>query len=1131
MNNDFNANDLTVDKGSVQRNDDGPLGILSQRLNRDTIIQQQKQGLIDVGQDLAKEQKLVENLTREFEKMKSAKDNAFSDTQIKQAVKALEDYNKITDKLKYAITDIMHSYEMGNISQDELNKKTTEYKKLLINAQAAHEDALDVIDIEHNKINDVTDAIKDQRNLRKVIHNEQMKAIDEESKAAAKAFKASGKDIAQAIKKTTTKAKNWVKGIKDTLNIEDLAKKAEMSSAQKLQTQLQQMYGFKRTGFLGLNSDFQKWKTSGKSGVDTAVYSSDDFKKAIETISELNLSAQKAADLMPTIVRGQKLLGMTADEQKQLSVLSNRTGRDMLTYTTNRIAQYMKNDEKLNIKQLNEMISLNASLATRASDFGIDSEEFSESLNNATKAMTDVFGQESGKDNVYRSAMESIMSNYEQAALDYGMSEGDLRKYLNNGGNLFDLNKNSSGAAGTLYKELMYNYDAVMDDWQKYSEKVGDQNLANLVKAQVDAQRKNQDLSSQTKANAATKSDTKALNDIEKKYGDNLSLTQKAYSWFSNWVDNNFDWVTTENFYKNVIASLSVIEAAVTVGQIADKGINIIKALLGKGGGAGSGLGSKLLGSAGTVEAGKSVGGTGILGGLSKLGAHGASLGTASGSATAGSSALVGGIGVLGIGVAGYDFYKGAKEGGIGNGLRYALGGTATKESSDSDKLKAGLGNGLKGAAIGAMIGGPVGAIAGAGIGLIAAGISQSFAKSDKVREKQLEEQRRIAKNTASSAASMEALRQSSYLTGNSYQSSVPRKAIMSDSELQLKGNKKSGSSGGGGGTSFDKDTKSTTKTTSSTKTNTTSKTNKTTPKTNTTTPKDSNGKPMLSYNNKGQTPTLKMNGTFGKIPRNAGGFSISDGDRGSGIQASSNKGSGYPWNVTSGYGWRDGVWHGGVDFGIPLGTKIGAAKAGTVIETGWDKGGGGWHTAIRTDNGLRYSYLHQVEDPASAVGLKVGMKVKKGDLIGYSGTSGMSTGPHLHFQVDKGYSSWNNGLWMFDTDTPFKYITDGLFSASGASYTGSGSDYDDSSSSSSSSKKESESSSNINEILSSTYKVNLSKAYGGTYGVGSGGMSEVVSGLSDIKQTLINLSNRQTQDEKIMNMISRQPRQDPRMS
>ena len=1097
MNNDFNGNDLTVDKGSVQRNDDGPLGILNQRLNRDAIIQQQKHGLVEVGQDLAKQQKLVENLTREFEKMKSAQEDAFSDTQIKQAVKALEDYNKITDKLKYAITDITHSYEMGNISQEELNKKTTEYKKLLLEAQAAHEDAVDIIDIEHNKINDITDALKDQRNLRKVIHNEQLKAIDKEGKEAEKTFKASGKDFAQAIKKTATNAKDWVRKIKDTLNIEDLAKNAEMSSAQKLQTQIQQMYGFSR-------AEFQQWKTSGKSGMNSTIYSSEDFKKAIELVPELNLSAQKAIEMMPTIVRGQKLLGMTAEEQKQLSVLSNRTGRDMLTYTTNRIAQYMKKDENLNIKQLNEMISMNASLATRAADFGVDSEEFSESLNNATKAMTDVFGQESGKDNVYRSAMESIMTNYEQAAIAYGMSEGELRKYLNNGGTLFDLNKNSGGstAAGQLYQNLLYNYDNVMNDWQKYSEVVGDQNLANLIKSQVDAQRKNQDLSAQTRANAATKSDTKALNDIEKKYGDNLSLTQKAYSWFSNWVDNNFDWVTTENFYKNVIALLSAIEASITVGQIAGKGIDIIKSLLGKGGGSGSGFGSKLLGS--------SAGGTGIMGMLSKVGASGGLSGAgATGGAGLGAATIA--AGALGIGMTGYDLYKGYKEGGIGQSLKRGLMGSADfKNKSGWDNVKALGGNTLKGAAIGTMIAPGIGTLIGGGIGL-ALGAIGGFLGNDtkKLQKEQLEEQKRIAKNTASSAASMEALRSGMSLTGNSYDSRVPRKATMSDSELKLKtppGNEDKGGSPKDKQPT-NKDPGGSVKDKTSPKINDKAKNAETKP---TTIPTPStNG--MLTYQDKNKGKP-KLGAAMGSSPSAAG--------------------SPYPWRVSAGYNhYPDGSYHNGMDFAIAEGTKIGAAKPGTVEKVQEDgrntyyndygmslsqriaAGSGVW---VRGDDGNRYYYWHM-----SKVAVKQGDKVPEGALLGYAGNTGYSTGSHLHFGVQLSGGSYTE---------PANFVTSGLFNASGEAYT-------PSKSTSGLKNEATNKSSDINDILTSSYKVKLNSHYVGT-GSGPGGtgfkdntLSDVVSGLSEIKQTLINLSDRQTQDERIMNMISRQPRQDPRMS
>lgn len=1086
MNNDFNPNDLNIDTGGVVKNRNNGLGILNARQERANILESTKSGLLDSGRDIERMVDSTKSLTSSLEQLKSVMG---SNSDLSKQYNALL---SILKTIKKTQEEINMTYEDGNTTAKEAVELNVKAKEEMIKLQGILDNITDSYNDQTKELYEqaeIEDRISRNRTRRELQQKKELKGLENYRKEYNKLEKDARKSQVEAWKNDVKKLRSFITDVGNALNIDKLAKNSEMSSAQKLQTQIQQMYGFSR-------KDFQQWKTSGKSGVDTAVYSSDDFKKAIEVIPDLNLSAQKAADLMPTLVRGQKLLGMTAEEQKQLAILSNRNGKDMLTYTTNRIAQYMKNDEKLNIKQLNEMISLNAALSTRAADYGIDSLEFNESLNNATKALTDVFGQESGKDNVYRSAMESIMTNFDSAALAYGMSEGQLREYLNGGGTLFDLNKNSSGAANYLYNQLMTNYEGTMNDWQKYSSIVGDQNVANLIKSQVDAQRSHGvDLSSQTKANAATARSADALDSMEKDYKDNMSITQKFFSKASNWIDDQFDWVTQENFYRDVVALLTVIEATLAAGQAVGNIIDLVKTF--KGGG-GSGLGGKLLGSASS--------GTGAIGLLSKVGAgatflpggSGVAAGT-TGSALAGAGILA--AGALGVGMMGYDAYKGYKEGGLGTAARYAFGGTATKESSNSDKLKAGLGNGLKGAAIGAAIGSVipgvgtlVGGLVGAGIGLIGAGISQSFAKSDKVREKQLEEQKRIAKNTASSAASMEALRQSQRLTGNSYESYVPRKATMTDSELELSKNTVYGP----GPDEIP----------------------------------DSSKSFHFSINDNGTIGRPIMQSShFSKLPRNAGGFSISDGDRGSKIQASTNKGSGYPWNVTSGYGWRDGVWHGGVDFGIPLGTKIGAAKAGTVIETGWDSGGGGWHTAIKTDDGLRYSYLHQIEDPATSIGLKTGKRVKKGDLIGYSGTSGMSTGPHLHFQVDKGYSSWNNGLWMFDTDTPFKYITDGLFSASGASYDGDGSEYDDSSSSKSSNSI----SKNINDILTSTYKVNLSKAYGGTFGGTSNGkgssLSDVVSGLSEIKQTLINLSDRQTQDEKIMNMISRQSRQDPRMS
>jgi murein DD-endopeptidase MepM/ murein hydrolase activator NlpD len=85
------------------------------------------------------------------------------------------------------------------------------------------------------------------------------------------------------------------------------------------------------------------------------------------------------------------------------------------------------------------------------------------------------------------------------------------------------------------------------------------------------------------------------------------------------------------------------------------------------------------------------------------------------------------------------------------------------------------------------------------------------------------------------------------------------------------------------------------------------------------------------------------------------------------------------------------------VDLGAPLGTPIYAAAAGTVITSkqgGWN-GGYGSMIVISHDNGTQTLYSHQSENV-----VYVGQKVKKGQLIGYVGSTGRSTGNHLHFEI-----------------------------------------------------------------------------------------------------------------------------------
>jgi murein DD-endopeptidase MepM/ murein hydrolase activator NlpD len=105
---------------------------------------------------------------------------------------------------------------------------------------------------------------------------------------------------------------------------------------------------------------------------------------------------------------------------------------------------------------------------------------------------------------------------------------------------------------------------------------------------------------------------------------------------------------------------------------------------------------------------------------------------------------------------------------------------------------------------------------------------------------------------------------------------------------------------------------------------------------------------------------------------------------------------------VTSGFGWRThpllhiSELHSGVDWGAPYGTPIFAAGNGDIEEIGL-KGGYGKYVRIRHANGYETAYGHMT---AFARGLDVGSHVRQGQIIGFVGSSGMSTGSHVHFEI-----------------------------------------------------------------------------------------------------------------------------------
>ena len=107
---------------------------------------------------------------------------------------------------------------------------------------------------------------------------------------------------------------------------------------------------------------------------------------------------------------------------------------------------------------------------------------------------------------------------------------------------------------------------------------------------------------------------------------------------------------------------------------------------------------------------------------------------------------------------------------------------------------------------------------------------------------------------------------------------------------------------------------------------------------------------------------------------------------------------AGFIWpvdgTVTSGYGWRWGRMHEGIDVAAPIGAPIWAAAAGSIIYAGW-LGGYGNLVVVDHGNGLATAYAH-----ASSIVVSVGQSVAQGETVSLVGSTGNSSGPHLHFEV-----------------------------------------------------------------------------------------------------------------------------------
>ena len=107
-------------------------------------------------------------------------------------------------------------------------------------------------------------------------------------------------------------------------------------------------------------------------------------------------------------------------------------------------------------------------------------------------------------------------------------------------------------------------------------------------------------------------------------------------------------------------------------------------------------------------------------------------------------------------------------------------------------------------------------------------------------------------------------------------------------------------------------------------------------------------------------------------------------------------------YHLTGRFGQSSGLWahtHTGLDFAAPEGTEIHSIGPGTVLSAAYD-GSFGNKTVVRLTDGTVLWYCHQ-----SAFGVRPGQRLQPGDLVGYVGSTGNVTGPHLHLEVHPGGS------------------------------------------------------------------------------------------------------------------------------
>lgn len=939
----------------------------------------------EMGKYLKESSEELSGLVNELNKLDPAFVKAFKNSKLFK--KATDDLNV----LKNAQKDYNQMIEDQNVSKKEL-------VQLYNRVTEAYTESADAISYLTSATWDNNDSVEDLKSNLRVLFEvlkDGTRLTKEDLQNLSKTLNNLGRSsnsFGKRFTKFADTARSTISDIKSMMSLDKLAEGIGPSTQMQVQTQYQRRYNLSR-------AEFNSFKRDVYSTFDNSLYSRDVVMETLQSVNSMGFRNQRdITRYFNEIIRGQQILGMSAENQTALMQLSNQTGRDELTLGTNTFAKYFKEITNVSKEQLNQLISINTNFASQMANLGVTSDAFRNTNEAVTGALTKASG---GVElaNLYNQVVGSYANSTDLAAEMIGMSSGQWKTTSSGGVDLISILESGRGRAGQYYKAMQSGNFLYQDELSQGM----DSSTKNLIDQIVRYQ--NEGKLTRSLINKFKGMDgEKIKKELEGITSNNLSDTEKIVNALQNNYDKMIDWKskdTLDNFLSGISNLLVLI-----LGAIALKG--------------------NLFGDKGILSGIKSIGTS------SKLGVLSSGAGGLKGiAATYGTGAAVG-AGLLSAASIGGGLYLGFND---ANKMSYGKGldlgdargfflGTGHSEQTTGQKVGSIAGNTAKYALIGAGIGTiipGVGTAVGAGVGALAGlatGLFGTMASSQKESNEQLE---KIEKNTAKSANAL-SIREA----GRTIVSTIP-------------------------------------------------------------------------YSSKANGPVGSSSHVMGG-PVGIGGT------------------SGLKFGVSSPYGSRsfDG-WHYGVDFsggninGAPLYSNV----TGTVVDVGQDPDGANF-VGVKGSDGYIHYYWHMIAPSPR----KVGESVKQGDLVGYVGSTGNSTGPHLHYQVTKSRYSDGYNAFLSNSVNPESFATNAIFSGTAAYYNPDYASVDSSDSSSSVS-----SSSLLASINKKSNNIKFA-SFGNAVGVGG-----VIDSITDLKNTIVKLSAKTDANEKLMKAITSTYNVQPRMS